>query len=157
MAFFVQMFEFEVHHVHAFCECVCMLGCTTVPMAPYHMLSSVGTWSPLDNVILQWLTPVQGCGNQLDPTDYPGGGDVVSSISGLSSLPSCFDLHYYITVALCHGPADSPRCEMMKLLGRNWDLYLGDHHAHTVHTLSDLKPSTHWTNGVPHAAVSAIT
>lgn len=34
------------------------------PRARYHMLSSVGTWSPPDDVIPQWPTPLQGCGNQ---------------------------------------------------------------------------------------------
>lgn len=47
-----------------FSVCVWMLELDDGPRARYHMLSSVGTWSPLDNVILQWPTPLQGCGNQ---------------------------------------------------------------------------------------------
>lgn len=81
--------------VCAVCECLSMLGCTTVPVAPYHMLSSVGMLSPLDYVILERLTPLHGCGNHLDPTECPRGGDVVSFIYGLFFINMFFTLTPY--------------------------------------------------------------
>lgn len=69
--------------------CVCVCACVACP-APQ---SSVGMWSPLDDVIQQWLTPPQGCGNQSDPTDGPRGGDVFYSIyAHLFSFISSFHL-----------------------------------------------------------------
>lgn len=109
-----SIFHLDLFHM---CVCMraCMLGCTTVPVAPYYMLSSVGMWSPLDDVILQWPTPLQGCGNRLDPTYYPRGGDVVSSIHGHFSL-TCFSLF----LVAFHGVRVSARCEKMQLLVKIW-------------------------------------
>lgn len=147
------------------CMCVCMLGCTTVPVAPYHMLSSVGMQSPLDDVILQWPTPLQGCGNQLDPTDYPQDGDAVSSIYLWYVFMNLFFHYLFWSSHGCFPWTVGRRGETMQLLVRTWpecdlaliSLYPGKRHAHTY-----LIPSTYWKhlateNDVPHAALSVIT
>lgn len=121
---------FPCEYVH---ECVWMLGCATVPLAPYNMPSSVGMWSPLGYVILQWPTPLHGCGNQLK-------GEMLSLlcsfffmnlffISWLSSL----DVHTVRGVNSCSWNAtishNLPQvlCRWAPLMS----LYPGKNHAHT--------------------------